>query len=82
MANTINITDMYMSVLSSLSNDDKLDLIAKLTDSMRRKRTKTAQRSTDIFSCFHEDWGGEGTPEKISEELRHSRVFHRTLDSW
>lgn len=32
---TRNITDMYMVVLASLSNSDKLDLIAKLSNSMR-----------------------------------------------
>ncbi|MCD8182125.1 MAG: hypothetical protein LUE99_02465 [Bacteroides sp.] len=82
MADTINITDMYMSVLSSLSNDDKLDLIAKLTDSMRRRKAKATKVTTDIFSCFHKDWGGNATPEKIADELRKSRTFHRTLDTW
>lgn len=82
MANTINITDMYMSVLSSLSNDDKLDLIAKLTESMRRKKIKATKKDADIFSCFHEDWGGNATPEKIADELRHSRTFRRTIDTW
>ena len=32
MVGNISITDMYMSVLSSLSVDEKLDLIAKLTN--------------------------------------------------
>ncbi len=31
---------MYMSVLSSLSVDEKLDLIAKLTNSIRNTYTK------------------------------------------
>ena len=35
MVGNISITDMYMSVLSSLSVDEKLDLIAKLTNSGR-----------------------------------------------
>ena len=34
MVGNISITDMYMSVLSSLSVDEKLDLIAKLTNSI------------------------------------------------
>ena len=36
----ISITDMYMSVLSSLSVDEKLDLIAKLPNSIRNTYTK------------------------------------------
>ena len=40
MVGNISITDMYMSVLSSLSVDEKLDLIAKLTNSIRNTYTK------------------------------------------
>ena len=40
MVGNISITDMYMSVLSSLSVDEKLDLIAKLTNSIRNAHTK------------------------------------------
>lgn len=40
MIGNISITDMYMSVLSSLSVDEKLDLIAKLTNSIRNAHTK------------------------------------------
>ena len=37
MVGNISITDVYMSVLSSLSVDEKPDLIAKLTNSIRNK---------------------------------------------
>lgn len=44
MINNLSITDMYMSVLISLSVDEKLDLISKLTDSIRNnKRTETIE---------------------------------------
>ena len=38
MITNLSVTDMYMSVLSSLSIDDKLDLITKLTNSIRNKK--------------------------------------------
>lgn len=40
MITPVRVTDMYMSVLSSLSNDEKLDWIAKLSDFMREKITQ------------------------------------------
>ena len=40
MVGNISITDVYMSVLSSLSVDEKPDLIAKLTNSIRNTYTK------------------------------------------
>ena len=38
MISNLSVTDMYMSMLSSLSNDEKLDLITKLSESMRKKK--------------------------------------------
>ena len=38
---------MYMSVLSSLSVDEKLDLIAKLTNSIRNTYTKEQDIETE-----------------------------------
>ena len=50
---------MYMSVLSSLSVDEKLDLIAKLTNSIRKTYTKEQDIETeDPFACYEGDWGG------------------------
>ena len=65
---------MYMSMLSSLSNDEKLDLITKLSESMRKNKSNP-KRTKELFSRFNEDWGGNRTPEEIAEDLRNSRVF-------
>ena len=47
-----------MSVLSSLSVDEKLDLIAKLTNSIRNTYTKEQDIETeDPFACYEGDWG-------------------------
>ena len=80
---SINITDTYMSILSTLSDDEKLDLIAKLSQSMRHKKAKTKKETMDMFKCFHEDWGGNGTPDEIAEELRKTRCSgHREIEAW
>ena len=51
MITNLSITDMYMSVLSSLSIEEKLDLIAKLTNSIRNpKETKATE--DDLFASF------------------------------
>lgn len=76
MITNLSITDMYMSVLSSLSIDDKLDLIAKLSNSIRNKKeVKTDEE--DLFACFSGDWN-----DISAENLRESRTFTRTVDSW
>ena len=50
-----SITDMYMVVLASLSNSDKLDLIAKLSNSMRDEADKKRTRP-NLRTCFKGDW--------------------------
>ena len=55
MVGTRSITDMYMVVLASLSNSDKLDLIAKLSNSMRDDSDKKRKRP-NLRSCFKGDW--------------------------
>ena len=70
-----------MSMLSSLSNDEKLDLITKLSESMRKNKSNP-KRTKELFSRFNEDWGGNRTPEEIAEDLRNSRVFTREVEEW
>ena len=58
MITNLSITDMYMGVLSSLTNDEKLDLIAKLSDSMREKKDSN-RNIKEIFASFDEEWEGK-----------------------
>jgi len=55
MVGTGSITDMYMIVLASLSNNDKLDLIAKLSNSMR-DGAETNRIRPNLRKCFKGDW--------------------------
>ena len=61
-----NIADMYMSVLSSLSVDDKLDLIAKLSSSIINA-TYTTVADGDLRTMFCGEWGDV-------EELRDAAI--------
>ena len=81
MINNLSVTDMYMSMLSSLSNDEKLDLITKLSESMKKKK-RTPKKTKELFNRFNEDWGGNKTPEDIADDLRNSRVFTREIEEW
>ena len=61
---TRNITDMYMVVLASLSNSDKLDLIAKLSNSMREGADQKRVRP-DLRTCFKGDWSDVDAENKF-----------------
>ena len=56
---TANIADMYMSILVSLSVDDKLDLISKLSSSIK-KETRATGATEDLRTMFCGEWGDAG----------------------
>jgi len=76
MIGTRSITDMYMVVLASLSNSDKLDLIAKLSNSMRDDADKKRMRP-NLRTCFKGDWSN------IDADNLRSHDYHgRTVETW
>lgn len=76
MVGTRSIADTYMIVLSNLSNNDKLELITRLSDSMRIGGGKVRKRP-DLRSCFKGDWSAVD-----AESLRNNEYQGRTVESW
>lgn len=67
---------MYMVVLASLSNSDKLDLIAKLSSSMRDGADHKRMRP-NLRTCFKGDWSGID-----ADSLRNHDYKGRTVETW
>ena len=65
-----------MVVLSSLSNSDKLELIARLSNSMREDADKKRMRP-NLRTCFKGDWS-----DIDADSLRNHEYHGRTVDSW
>lgn len=76
MVETKSITDMYMVVLSLLSNSDKLDLISKLSESMRNGVDKSRMRP-NLRTCFKGDWSNVN-----ADELRNHDYHGRKVETW
>ena len=74
MIGTRSITDMYMVVLASLSKSDKLDLIAKLSNSMRDEADKKRMRP-NLRTCFKGDWSNIDA----LEQARPDKQYHLTF---
>ena len=72
---TRNITDMYMVVLASLSNSDMLDLISKLSNSMREGADRKRMRP-DLRTCFKGDWN-----DVDADSLRNHEYHGRTIEN-
>ena len=82
MIETLRASDVYMDILETLPNEDKLDLISKLVKSMK-KAVIVKKKPKDIFAGFSSDWGGDMTTEEYADMLRSENVENsRTVESW
>lgn len=84
MNSSIEIPAIYADVLSSFSVKQKLDIIAFLTDSIKKqmRRSKNAENIDEIFARMSEDWGGDGRPEDIAMEIRANAGTGRNVETW
>lgn len=77
-ASEINTTlvDGYVELLDNLSTSSKLDLIAKLTDSVREDLTNKQSSFKKAFGAFD----SKKTAEEIISEIRNSRIGTRQIE--
>ena len=72
--------DQYMDLLSPLSKEDKLTLIARLSNSLvgqkHRLEMDVAQR------MFDKNWGGPESAESIARKLRKTRKNSKKKIDW
>ena len=80
--NTLSITDIYMGVLNSLTDEDKIDLASKLLASIKKKVRPRVSDKADPFSGLSDAWDDGRAPEEIAEDLRNERRFTRNIQNW
>ncbi|MCP9767111.1 hypothetical protein EGI22_04260 [Lacihabitans sp. LS3-19] len=80
--NTINfnskIVEGYLGMLDNLSPSNKLDLIAKLTASVKTDLKPKKSNFKKAFGAFE----SSKSAEEIIEEIRESRVFNRQVEAF
>lgn len=79
MAGTINtiFLDKYMAFLEKLSPGAKLDLISRLTHSLRSGIDPEENRFAEAFGA----WEGNESAEDIAKGIRDSRNFNRQIEA-
>jgi hypothetical protein len=70
------IVEGYLELLGNLSIQNKLDLIAKLSESIKGNLPKKNSLFKKSFGAFE----SEKTAEQIIEEIRNSRVSNRQIE--
>ena len=71
------IVEGYIGLLDNLSANDKLDLISKLTISVKTDLTNRKSSFRKAFGAFD----SKKTAEQIISEIRDSRVSTRQIES-
>jgi len=74
-SNTLLI-DNYYGLLSGLSKENKIKLIAKLSDSIVEEATENENLVDKFFGAFE----SEKSAEELIKEIRDSRTFNRTIE--
>lgn len=76
-ANT-TIIDGYVELLENLSPSNKLDLIAKLTASIKIDLTNRKTSFKKAFGAFE----STKSAEEIIDDIRNSRVLNRQIEAF
>jgi hypothetical protein len=71
-----NILDNYMAFLETLSPGTKLDLISKLTQSLKSQ----VKPKENLFDSSFGAWTGSESAEDIIKGIRDSRTFNRQIE--
>jgi hypothetical protein len=72
------IVDGYAGLLDNLSPGDKLDLISKLTASVKTDLTSRKSSFKKAFGAFD----SKKSAEEIIDEIRNSRISTRQIESF
>lgn len=70
------IADNYFDMLKNLSPDIKLELISRMSESMRTERTHDKESWKNLFGAFQ----SEHTAEEIIADLRKYRYVNREIE--
>ena len=71
-----NLIDSYLGLLNNLSPDNKLELISKLSDSLKSSKKPSEKSVNDLYGSFIFDT----STEEMIAELKKSRNFNRKIE--
>ena len=74
----ISLADYYFGFLKNLNQESKLDLIAKLSQSVKEDISGQEIPLRDLFGAYQ----SKESADEIIEEIRSSRNFNRHIESF
>ena len=73
-----SLDEVKDKLIGKVGTPERNEYERKVNEAMNIDKTK----DLDVFDSFHTDWGSDGSPEDIAENLRKSRVFNREIPEW
>ncbi|MFN7748278.1 MAG: hypothetical protein ACK5OO_05010 [Cyclobacteriaceae bacterium] len=71
-----DLIDSYLELLRSLSPDNRLNLISKLSNSLKRPKKSSDKMLSDLFGAFKT----KKSADEMIAELKRSRYFDRNTE--
>ena len=79
---TYSTVDDYLRILTPLSPNTKLAIIARLSESMVEPVKKKEYTLNEALKTFSKDWGGDEDAESIAQKLRKTRKNRKKNLDW
>jgi len=73
----MNTADYYYELLSNLNADSKLELISRLSESLKTKKMPKETSLSSLFGAFK----SKKSAEEIISEIRSDRTFEKKIES-
>jgi hypothetical protein len=77
-----NLIDSYLGLLENLSPDNKLELISKLSDSLKSSKKATENPSDKSLDNLSGAFIFDNSSDELIKELKESRNFNRQIEKF
>jgi hypothetical protein len=74
----INVIDNYFGLLKNLSIDNKLELISKLSNSMKSSKKEESSSLSSLYGAFK----SKKSADELIKDIRESRTFNRKREEF
>lgn len=75
-AGNIHIINNYLGLLKSLPPDSKLEIISRLSDSLKSSKQPKGKSLKSLFGAFKSD----KSADEMIRELKEARTFNRKIE--
>ena len=73
-----NLIESYLGLLNSLSPDNELELISKLSDSLKKSKQPSERPLGSLYGAFL----SKRSVDEIITDIRNSRNFNRSTEAF